>query len=788
MKKIFTLIVALIGLAGVASASTVDDIQTLKHSYVFTADDYTSNGTGTRTKGGLFGDDHFLDVTGGSVTNGKGSINLSVVDDYGIVTQAIADKYGADYPDAHLNSLRLKNAQDVIAFKATAGSKIIIFYQNNGKDRYPYFAKDAALNDAYAEQGKKYIAYDKEGVDKAHSALARIEWTVPADADGAVTYVGSKGGDMFLSYIIVEANEAEGTPLIKVGAQQYEDGLYFKQVTITPTKAYGSETVVQYTTDGTEPTATNGTLYTGPFKVYNEATVKAVPYLGSVAEGLEVLDGTGTKVENDAAVNFKFNAPTIEDDGNGNVTITSEYPGAKNFASYLDKTDVEGSSFTLTESANVTAYSEITNGSHGTFESEKASKNVYVLSPVSNAKLNFGKAAIEVDEEKTTETSTAYKFSDPSAIAPKSQFFFNAAPQVKIVNDAQYQIDGDSVYLGMGNAENITFKVAEGDSINVTVVTSKNSCKNIDDTTVDEKTGTYKSLANYVNVDGTVYGFDNTPDNFQNVIKFGLGAGIHTFRKYSGTGNILVHDITIEKVGGATPVAGEDYDFAAAVGENLEWNLNPSKTAAPFRINKKAGAEDRQERNFRGYQNYTGTILPAVCNVYFVRPFAQDSVNGGLTFTNESYLAVDSLTDNAVITIEYTNTNDSKLIYAPGNKLQTEATVDGAVAETGVTEVASGAPVTITKAVTGGNGSKTDDGVITNENNAAYTCFRIPKNTTIKKITVEPGNGNTTTGIKNVNAAENVNGLQKPVKVIENGRLVIKTANGTFAIDGSRLK
>ena len=595
MKKIFTLIVALIGLAGVASASTVDDLQTLKHSYVFTADDYTSNGTGTRTKGDLFGDDHFLDVNGGSVTNGKGSINLSVVDDYGIVTQAIADKYGAEYPDAHLNSLRLKNAQDVIAFKATAGSKIIIFYQNNSKDRYPYFAKDAALNDPYAEQGTKYVAYDKEGVDKAHSALARIEWTVPADADGAVTYVGSKGGDMFLSYIIVEANEAEGTPLIKVGAQQYEDGLYFKQVTITPTQAYGTETVVQYTTDGTEPTPTNGTLYTGPFKVYNEATVKAVPYLGSVAEGAEVIDGTGAKVENDAAVNFKFNAPTIEDDGNGNVTITSEYPGAKNFASYLDQTDVEGSSFTLTESANVTAYSEITNGSHGTFESEKASKNVYVLSPVSNAKLNFGKAAIEVDEEKTTETSTAYKFSDPSAIAPKSQFFFNAAPQVKIVNDAQYQIDGDSVYLGMGNAENITFKVAEGDSINVTVVTSKNSCKNIDDNTVDEKTGKYKSLANYVNVDGTMYGFDNTPDNFQNVIKFGLGAGIHTFRKYSGTGNILVHDITIEKVGGAT-------------------------------------------------------------------------------------------------------------------------------------------------------------------------------------------------GIKNVNAAENVNGLQKPVKVIENGRLVIKTANGTFAIDGSRLK
>ena len=126
MKKIFTLIVALVGFAGFASASTVDDIQPLKHSYVFVADDYTSNGTGSRTKGGLFGDDHFLDLNGGSVSTGKGSFDLSVVDDYGIVTADIAAKYGKTYAGSHFNSLRLKNAQDVIAFKATAGSKIIL--------------------------------------------------------------------------------------------------------------------------------------------------------------------------------------------------------------------------------------------------------------------------------------------------------------------------------------------------------------------------------------------------------------------------------------------------------------------------------------------------------------------------------------------------------------------------------------------------------------------------------------------------------------------------------------
>ena len=61
MKKIFTLICALVGFAGAANAATVDDLAPLKHSYVMVCDDYTSDGTGTRVKGTLFGDDHFLD-------------------------------------------------------------------------------------------------------------------------------------------------------------------------------------------------------------------------------------------------------------------------------------------------------------------------------------------------------------------------------------------------------------------------------------------------------------------------------------------------------------------------------------------------------------------------------------------------------------------------------------------------------------------------------------------------------------------------------------------------------
>ena len=146
MKKLFTLVFALLGFAGVINAATADDVQTLKHSYVLVFDQYTSDGTGSRTKGALFGDSHFLDVTGGSVNSGgKGSVDLATMT-YGngaspleylegnITPEEIAalqEKYG-EY-GTHINSLRLKNTQDVISCKPTAGSVLYVFGQGNNK-------------------------------------------------------------------------------------------------------------------------------------------------------------------------------------------------------------------------------------------------------------------------------------------------------------------------------------------------------------------------------------------------------------------------------------------------------------------------------------------------------------------------------------------------------------------------------------------------------------------------------------------------------------------------------
>ena len=105
MKKIFTLCLALMGFISVANAATTDDIKPLKHSYVLVCDEL-----GARPgKGVLFGDDHFLDVTGGSTATNKGKINLASADGV-LVTEEIAatdGEYGEHYTLAGLS----ENAQ-----------------------------------------------------------------------------------------------------------------------------------------------------------------------------------------------------------------------------------------------------------------------------------------------------------------------------------------------------------------------------------------------------------------------------------------------------------------------------------------------------------------------------------------------------------------------------------------------------------------------------------------------------------------------------------------------------
>lgn len=557
MKKFFTLALALMGFAGVANAANVDDLAVLKHSYVLVCEDL-----GARPgKGALFGDGHFLDVTGGSTATNKGSVDLSVADGV-LVTEAIANKYG-EY-GKHLNFLRLKKTQDVIAMKVTAKSKVIIFYQDNNKDdRYPVFAKDAALTEKYADGVRSERCSGEEG--KPAVNVRRMEWTA---TDDGLVYVGDNNGDMFVSYIIIEANEAPGTPTVKVGEQTYEGGLWFREVTCKANDytmegtEIGIPTIVTYTTDGTAPTAASP-IYQSPIKCYKDMTVKFQAFYDIAGTGTPDAGCICDNADNEANVNFLFDAPTIEANG-AQVTITSPYEGAKNFVLINGDNEEETSSITLEESATVTAYSKIINGDYAEFTTKSTTKDVYVLDPIKEKKtivVTTGTAVIDEEATATSTTGPVYKVEGGAISADKKDFFVkNLTFSVLKDEKAQYQVpEGQEIYIQMSNT-NITFQVAEGDSVDVKVVCTKNSCKNLEaeDAAADKLVnGCTPDRSCYVNVSGTNYchldadggvAADLKLHSEANVITFGLHAGTHTFQKYSGTGNILISSIEITPV------------------------------------------------------------------------------------------------------------------------------------------------------------------------------------------------------------------------------------------------
>ena len=594
MKKIFTLIIALMGFAGAANAATVDDLAVLKHSYVLVCDNL-----GARPgKGVLFGDNHFLDVTGGSTATNKGQVDLSqpgattyddgkgnVEDIPQYITEDIIAKYGADYAGPHYNWLRLKNAQDVIAMKLTAKSKVIMYIQGNNKvgkeARIPKIATDAKLENAL-----------NAAPDENHArTVSGYRWEYTVDDDG-LYYFGSYNGDMFVSFIIIEANEAPGTPTVKVGDQTFEGGLWFREVTCKANDMVeeGSTekipTVVTYTTDGSAPTAASP-IYTEPIKCYQNMTVKFQAFM-NLGDGKPADDFICDGADNEGNVNFVFSAPAIAADG-ASFTITSPYAeqNGENYYKLNGGEEVKGDGTTLTESASVTAYTKITNGEYATFTTLSTTKDVYVLNPIKEKKtIAIASADVVVDDEATeasTDGTTVYKVENGSLTADKKDFFVkNLTFGVLKDAKAQYQVpEGQEAYIQMSNT-NIVFQVAEGDSVVVKVVCSKNSCKNIDaDDAAEDKldNGCTPDRQCYVNVSGTNYCLTDAEGKHTNDLKlYPLGAGTWTFQKYSGTGNILISSIEI------TP--------AAAAAAETELTLTEGHTLLVSDIEAAGAADD----------------------------------------------------------------------------------------------------------------------------------------------------------------------------------------------------
>ena len=568
MKKIFTLVCGLLGVVSAVDAATVDDIKVCKHSYVLVADDYTNNGTEKIGTGILFGDGFFFTPTGHDKATNKGSVDLSTADGT-FVTEEIAAKYG-EY-GSHLNSLRLKTNQDVLAMKVTAGSKIIIFYEKN-KDtdvRYPIIATDAKLTDKLSSDAD--IAVQGAFGNKQ---MGRLEWTAN---DDYTIYVGAEN-QIFISYLIVEANEAAGTPRVKVGPQTYDaaEQLWYREVTCTPVEVESQPTVCTYTIDGTAANASS-TLYSQPIKCYQDMTVKFQAYYDPEGQELSEVYKCAD-ADNEAAVSFNFSAPTLSVDG-ATFAIVNNTEGAQNYYSYGEVAEQQGDRATLTESATVTAYSKIVNGEYATFTTKSVSADVLVLNPIKADKtITVTGTAVE-DEEATqaSTTGTVYTTTNAALVGADKMDFFVKNLEFGVLADADaakaaYQVPaGQEAYIKMNNT-NITFIVADGDSVDVKVTCTKNSCKNIDTEQAKGVQSGQDTITTdhqcYVNLSGTNYGGEDLALNpAGNVIEFGLQGGTYTFQKYSGTGNILISSIEIKYVGAAAieTVAADDKKAAAKV-------------------------------------------------------------------------------------------------------------------------------------------------------------------------------------------------------------------------------
>jgi len=555
MKKLLCSIVALLGFTAV-NAATVDDLKQCQHSKIFVMDNYTGNGTGSRTKAGLAFSGYFWDVTGGSVTNKKGSIDLSnqaTLEGYEFVgcessvAATLVAKYGKY--GSHLNSLRIKNKQDVFALKVTAGSKVYFLGKSGGSGvRYPKIASDADMSNVLTKA----------------AATTAGPWVYCYEAtDDQTIYVGSEGGDTFLSYVIIEANEPAGTPTVEVGDMQYdsEKGLYYIEVTCTPNNYVIDgvdlgETYCTYTTDGIDPNE-NSARYSEPIRCYQDCTVKF-----QACQDGAVIDGA----TNEGAVEFTFNAPTLTTDG-ANFTITTDYNNATNYYTVNGGEETAGDSGTLETSGTVTAYTKIVNGNYATFTTPTATSEVYVLEPIkSDQTVVFSGDAVE-DADATaasTDGSTVYKVENGTMTATNPEcFYLKSTSEYGAVTNEAYQVDGEDAYLKMTGNSFLSFKIAAGDSALVIVTCSKNSAKSLED-------GGDKTCA--VNLSGTSYSNADVTADGGNVITFDItkqdADQVYTFQKYSGTGNIFIHQIQIlfnksTGIKGVTVDAVEDADAPA---------------------------------------------------------------------------------------------------------------------------------------------------------------------------------------------------------------------------------
>ena len=135
------------------------------------------------------------------------------------------------------------------------------------------------------------------------------------------------------------------------------------------------------------------------------------------------------------------------------------------------------------------------------------------------------------------------------------------------------------------------------------------------------------------------------------------------------------------------------YDFVAsgAAAETL------TKVSLNFQVNMGEGKEDRTNRDFRGYKDYAGTILPAECQVALGEEMKVDAQ--GLIVSQNRYFAVYGLHTGDKVTVIYSGVPEGKQpAYSVGTSVDTNAKIGENALVSPTSAINSGDVIEITKA------------------------------------------------------------------------------------------
>ena len=224
-------------------AATVADLKPINHNWTFVADDVTASGTTALTKDELYAGDQIFTPTGNSVSASKGQSTIN------------GQKY--------YNSLRIKNAQDRLAFAVYDACTITFYTQSHASRGLLVSTMDNNVDET--------LALAKEPV-------STTEWTIALPAAGTY-YLTSHGGDFFLGGFTVEFEGGGETITEYVVTYVNTDGTIIGYDTVP-----AADATLSYKYGVEDVTVAEGKAFRGWFNAAAAGSVK-------VAEG--------TAIEND---------------------------------------------------------------------------------------------------------------------------------------------------------------------------------------------------------------------------------------------------------------------------------------------------------------------------------------------------------------------------------------------------------------------------------------------------------------------------------------------------------